>query len=473
MNQRNSEKGQALVIIALAAVGLVAFTALAIDGSRVFSDRRHAQNAADTAVLAAALAKIRTPDYPPNSPGDSDLAAKAAGLDRAASNGYTNDADSIVEVHICNEVGLNPPCEGIPAGADPSEYIQVKIVSTIPTTFARIIGRATVTSTLTAIARAKPGSDAPLFAGTALVALSPNDPSAFSGQGNVFLDVNNSGVFVNSNATGCPSNGAMNAGGNVNYTVDTAYDLVGGYCTNGNVSINGQIQAAAPVAYPPALSIPSPSITCTGPSTLSGSTYSPGIHPARTIWDPNITFAPGNHCFTGDINFTGNTTITANDVNFVMTAGAFRLNNNSTFTCNNMLAYFTGTSGGMHFNGTSSNTCTNVTFFAESGSVTWNGAVGNTFTAPTSGPYANLLIYMPYGNTSPLGINGNSGNHLTGSIIAVSSNVTIYGNSGTTGLETAIIGYTISLAGNSNTTINYNPAQQYGQGEPTVIQLTK
>ncbi len=68
MYHKKSEKGQALVIIALAAVGLFAFTALAIDGSRVFSDRRHAQNAADTAVLAAALAKIRTPDYPPNAP---------------------------------------------------------------------------------------------------------------------------------------------------------------------------------------------------------------------------------------------------------------------------------------------------------------------------------------------------------------------------------------------------------------------
>ncbi|MCI0553607.1 MAG: pilus assembly protein TadG-related protein, partial [Anaerolineae bacterium] len=59
MTNKNSEKGQALVLIALAAVGLFAFAALAIDGGRVFSDRRHAQNAADTAALAAALAKIR------------------------------------------------------------------------------------------------------------------------------------------------------------------------------------------------------------------------------------------------------------------------------------------------------------------------------------------------------------------------------------------------------------------------------
>lgn len=40
MLHKRSEKGQALVLIALAAVGLFAFTALAIDGGMVFSDRQ-------------------------------------------------------------------------------------------------------------------------------------------------------------------------------------------------------------------------------------------------------------------------------------------------------------------------------------------------------------------------------------------------------------------------------------------------
>ena len=49
------ERGQALILIALAAVGLFGMTGLAIDGGMVFSDRRNAQNAADTAALAGAL----------------------------------------------------------------------------------------------------------------------------------------------------------------------------------------------------------------------------------------------------------------------------------------------------------------------------------------------------------------------------------------------------------------------------------
>jgi uncharacterized membrane protein len=59
MNSIKHEKGQAIIMVAFAIVGLVAFAALAIDGGRVLSDRRHAQNAADTAVYAAALARIQ------------------------------------------------------------------------------------------------------------------------------------------------------------------------------------------------------------------------------------------------------------------------------------------------------------------------------------------------------------------------------------------------------------------------------
>src|SRR5688500_9408274 len=132
MYHKKSEKGQALVIIALAVVGLVAFTALAIDGGMVFSDRRHAQNAADTAAFAAALAKIRTPDYAPSSPTAQRQAAIDAGLDRADSNGYDNNGTTnVVEVHM-------PPISGSYVGND--DYIQVIITSHVRMMFARIVG---------------------------------------------------------------------------------------------------------------------------------------------------------------------------------------------------------------------------------------------------------------------------------------------------------------------------------------------
>jgi hypothetical protein len=137
-----------------------------------------------------------------------------------------------------------------------------------------------------------------------------------------------------------------------------------------------------------------------------------------------------------------------------------------------MLVYGAGGTG-IEFNGNGTNTCTGVTFYMQVGKVVWNGNVANKFTAPTSGDYKGLLIYMPYGNNSELTINGNTGNQFTGSIIAVSSPITINGNSGSTGLHTQIVGYTIAMAGNSNTTINYDPNQQFSPPPNLNIQFTK
>src|SRR6266516_4800301 len=236
MKPKLQEKGQALIIIALAAVGLFGFAALAIDGSRVFSDRRHAQNAADTAALAAALSKIRA-----DPPATADAVAEAAGLARAASNGYDN-TNSIVEVHNCAEPNLNPPCQGIPAGADPTEYIQVVIRLKTLTTFARVIGRTEIASIVSAIARAVPGGPAPVGGGFALSAMSPHDPNAVYGHGNFNLDIRNSGVFDNSDDA-CAFTTSGSAG---IYAVDTAFNVVSGvHCQNGFAQLNGPVQGAS------------------------------------------------------------------------------------------------------------------------------------------------------------------------------------------------------------------------------------
>ncbi|HEY4691661.1 MAG TPA: pilus assembly protein TadG-related protein [Anaerolineae bacterium] len=49
-----TESGQAIVLLALAAIGLLAFVALAIDGGNALTERRRAQNAADAGALAGA-----------------------------------------------------------------------------------------------------------------------------------------------------------------------------------------------------------------------------------------------------------------------------------------------------------------------------------------------------------------------------------------------------------------------------------
>src|SRR5215208_5318711 len=124
MKHARHERGQALILIALAAVGLFGFTALAIDGSRKFSDRRHAQNAADAAALAAALASSRGADDP---------SSTSTATDVATTNGYDGLATNDVSVIFTDTpAGICPPDT---TGKD----ITVNIDSVIPTTFARVV----------------------------------------------------------------------------------------------------------------------------------------------------------------------------------------------------------------------------------------------------------------------------------------------------------------------------------------------
>jgi predicted nucleic acid binding AN1-type Zn finger protein len=128
---------------------------------------------------------------------------------------------------------------------------------------------------------------------------------------------------------------------------------------------------------------------------------------------------------------------------------------------------------GISFNGSSTNNCTNITFYMESGGVQWNGNADNVFKAPTSGTYDGLLIYLPNDNSSPVYINGNSGNQFTGSVIAVSSAVSINGNSNTGGLHTQVLANTIDFSGTGTTQIHYNPDEQYNPPAFPTIELTK
>jgi Flp pilus assembly protein TadG len=187
MTMKASEKGQALILITLAAIGLFAFAALAIDGSMAFSNKRHAQNAADTSALAGALSYARE--------GKVDNIETAA-LARAESNGYENvsgDTSTVVTVTITNVP--EEECPGDATGKD----ITVTIESQMNTTFSKIIGRDKIASGATATARACGYKLVPLFDGHAVVGLSNSSPCAFDtgNSSSVKWKIKGSGVFSN------------------------------------------------------------------------------------------------------------------------------------------------------------------------------------------------------------------------------------------------------------------------------------
>ena len=489
MFYKKSEKGQALVLIALAAVGLFGFTALSIDGGMVFSDRRHAQNAADTAVLAAALARVRAVSAP-------DVAAVQAGAARALSNGYGAPTypDTSVKINFCHESGIT--CEGLPAwvytttdtaaaNEEKSKYIQVKITSIVRMTFARIIGRQTFTNIVTAVSRAELGGPQPVFDGSALVALAPTGSPTIRNTGNINLDINNSGVFDNS-TDAC----SFGIGGNVNVNADTGYTIAAGgtHCMSGgamtgNINDPSMFQSGTQIEYPPDLDIPVPTINCSGPGSVTldpGGSHPQGpytVHPGSftnfpTINNGRFTFVTGSYCFEGGLSIGGNAQVTANYVDIRIDSGEFKVQSN--LNCDYILVHISGGSG-FTVTGNADVTCTNATIFASTGSVSLEGTGTGIYTAPTDGPhaeYANLLVYMPLGNTEPLKITGNTGTQMTGSIIGVSAPVTLHGNNNFV-LNSSITGYTIDITGNALTTINYVPEEQFTVLDPSAIGLTK
>jgi hypothetical protein len=111
-----------------------------------------------------------------------------------------------------------------------------------------------------------------------------------------------------------------------------------------------------------------------------------------------------------------------------------------------------------------------VVFFARTGEVKWNGNVANTFKAPSSGPYKGLLIYLPHGNTTTLNINGNAGNHIQGTILAVQAPILLNGNQGTEVMDSQVIGYTVKFNGNGTLRIDFDGSEVYhGDGSETGV----
>ena len=238
MSKKNfSERGQALVIVAVAMIGLIAITGLAIDSSIILVDRRHAQNAADTSALAGALAKIQAQET--MSEFEARVPMRVAALDRAGSNGYANDLlASTVEVYTCDETDASCPA---PYAGD-SDYVQVIISSHVRTYFAGVVGIQQMNNRVQALALADDDDSGPLFDGSAIVALAPTGKGCdgeFIVGGSGTVTVKGGGMFVNSNNT-VDNLSSTTCGAFVQDGCKTTLDFIdgGGISSVGNINLN-------------------------------------------------------------------------------------------------------------------------------------------------------------------------------------------------------------------------------------------
>ena len=398
------------MVIALAIVGLAGMAGLVIDGGNAFLDRRNAQNAADSAALAAALARVKSE---PN--------VKATALEVAKQNGYDNNGTTnTVEFHM-------PPVSGPNKGK--AEYIQVIIVSHVKTYVASVVGWRELKNTVTAVARTKSAEIREILNGQAVISLAPisnciNDVS-FYVHGEGTLDITGGGVWVNSNNNQCAF--IQKGSGSIRIRDNNRINVVGAASIQKPQLLTpGVTVGVTPFSYPPPFFMPK--VKCKDQEALvseDGTSMSPGSW-GDVFPPPGVTHLDaGVYCLDDGINITGN------------------------------------------LEGS------NVVLNVEDGDVHFAGGADILLDAPNQGDYAGLLLYMPMDNHGKLVLNGGAGSKIKGTILAPAAEVHINGNDSGTGFRSQIIGYTIDVGGDSNVVIFYQEDQNFKTLTMPEVQLSE
>ncbi len=413
MKKKPFEHGQALILIVFAIIGLVGITALAIDGGNAFAERRKAQNAADTAALSGALARINSESWVQTT------------YAVAAQNGYNNDATTnAVQVY-------SPPISG-PYKGD-IEYVQVIITVHTKTYFASVVGMPQITNTVEAVSRTKMPVYEPMVSGAAIVSLAPasdcDNHRSFWIEGEATLSITGGDVFINSNNPTC----ALIENGNGSIRINDSHKIaiVGGATIQKPKLFTPYppVTGAPPISSPPPFFMPK--VICPNKMaeiTEDGHTMSPGN------WDG--TFPPPG-------------------VNMLQ-KGMYCLNDDFIVAANQQL------------------TGDNVVIKMEHGKLRFSGNAQVNLSAPNGkGELAGLLIYQPPENTNPMNLNGNEESSFRGAILAPGAQIRINGNDSKTGFHSQIIGYTIYVNGQSNVIIAYRPDQNYLALSMPEIQFSK
>lgn len=421
-----SESGQAMVFFAIVLVGLLGFSALAIDGGMLFSDRRHAQNGADSASLAGASAAayyMRTNNVNYNSficgtTGTiyTAAAAEMEAISRAASNDYSIDADA------SDNHGVEVICEITDMSSYDDKHFDVitKITRDTNSNFAHLIYQGPLRNQVEAVARVYP--PAPLAFGKAIVAL--ND-SACSGNSNGVIFSGSSTTTVTGG--GVWSNGCLTGNGtSFNVTVNNGGVGYAGSSTGTLSNINPAPQYipnqlpehSFTISEPNCAGLPNRTVPKSGDATLQ-----PGIYDEIKWTGSALTLNPGLYCVTGSKGITINGGSVSGD---------------------------------------------GVTIFMVNGGVDISGNVEPVdLRAPEESPdpspaMAGVLIFMAYGNSEEISMTGNSTSFYLGTVYSPDGDLFFSGASGTNPtFNTQLIGKNVEVSGGATIDINFNDDENF------------
>ena len=423
MFTRKSQRGQALPLIAIAIVALLAMTAMAVDSGNVYSERRKAQSTADDAALAGGLARI----------GGQDISEAVHNVTRASGNDFS-DADVTLDdgapFVACDgsTININKYITSQNQTDRDIDYLQVKIRSKVSTYFGPVVGINQLDYCVQAIVRAKPFLMVPAFFGNAIVGTDPNGGS-FHAQSNAqHWNIKGGGLFANHDAEDTHSNVVFPDG-----HCATAVHTASGF-TCAASSNNTQLFFNYPDEIVPAMP-PAPACDGTAHFSTSDNKIHEDADPSKdgSVWDGGFAgdYAPGLYCIS-DAGGNIHTTITGTGVTF----------------------YIMDTDFTMKFNG------------------------GGSFaaTAPTSGKYKGLLMFAPLTDTpcsQNIDIRGNGSTPITGTIFMPSACIDWRGNGVGHADNSQVIGYNVTSNGNADLYIEYNSDDNWKYPQPPIMEMTK
>lgn len=185
---------------------------------------------------------------------------------------------------------------------------------------------------------------------------------------------------------------------------------------------------------------------CIKGSTIvkNGGVTPPAVTNCSTISDPFASKMPAVTVGSCDFNnqtYNGSTTLNPGTY-----CGWTNFNGSGTLTFNPGLYIIK--SGGMTFNSGWTVNGSGVTFYLvdQNATLTFNGNVNANLSAPTSGTYANILMFEPSGlSNTNLPINGTSGSSFTGLLYLPSRDVTINSVSNVTSTKVTMVFSTLIL----------------------------
>jgi hypothetical protein len=431
MKKRNPrENGQVIILLVAGIISLLGFTALAIDGARLYSERRHAQGTADTAVLTMLtyVGQYTATELRNSTIWNAvDDDAEQAALERIYDNGYD---DYAVYNSFTSNDRLRMDVIQTTGPYFDTYTAKVFLISEVDPVFAQLITDEELLVNVESEAVLKLYTN--LGFGQALYSLSDDACNAIDFSGTSDIQILGSGIYANSSC-----DPAVNVTGTTGVTIDDDVTTPGGYdndgggvlTTGGTINTGADPHPTIPVPEPDCSVLSAGNVVVDNSGAVTKVIYYPGVYNSKIVINSGFNeqiFLPGLYCLNAGMSV-GNGNVTAHDVTFYVP------------TDNVSIGGSPGTAPEFSFIAPRAGQ-------ADDGTNSWDG----------------MLFYVADGK---LDITGGENTYLEGTIYAPSDQFNptckLTGNGNTVGYNLQFVCDTIGLGGTSETLIEYDGTNAY------------